>query len=265
MIRTIASLAVFIAALLTSTQIVNGKSISCNCDDCTVTSTCAIVEAICNSDDADGTFNGDCDDDTTSFGCAFNCDNIEDTSDLDSGCEGLCSGCADSSISGSCDDDDSNDCFHEDTIITYKGNHYNMKDLIEGKEPECTVPHTPKSRGVVITTDCNKTVRVTDTHLMATPNGFQLAYSLKVGDKLFGDYDNKEVCTVESVSKEKNVQTYFGLNCIHSEVLAAGVRASTFGDFHTLPSWYMYYVGGAVGTDTASTFGDYVAEWYYSI
>jgi hypothetical protein len=150
-------------------------------------------------------------------------------------------------------------------MITYKGKSYSFKELEAGKEPECTVPHTPRSRGLVIETSCNKTVRVTDTHLMATPVGFQLAYSLKAGDKLYGDYDNKEICVVESVNKEKTTQTYFGLNCVHSEVLVNGVRASTFGDFHTLPSWYMYYVGGSVGVDAASAVGDYLAEWYYSI
>jgi hypothetical protein len=97
---------------------------------------------------------------------------------------------------------------------------------------------------------------------MATTKGFQLAYSLKVGDVLFGDY-HEEHCTVTSVQKEMSIQKYFGLNCVHSEVLVSGLRASTFGDFHTLPSWYMTYVGGLVGSDAASTIGGYIAEWYF--
>ena len=160
---------------------------------------------------------------------------------------------------GSGDDDV---CFHVDSKINYKGVEYTYEELKAGKEPECTVPHSPYSKGVIITTSCDKTVRVTDTHLLSTTKGFQLAYSLKAGDVLFGDYDS-ELCTVKSVEKEKSTQKYFGLNCVHSEVLASGLRASTFGDFHTLPSWYMTYVGSVLGTETASTLGDYIAEWYY--
>ena len=164
------------------------------------------------------------------------------------------------SYKGICDDPD-DVCFHVDSIIDYKGQNYTYDQLVEGKEPECSVPHSPRSRGVVITTSCGKTVRVTDTHLMATTKGFKLAYSLKEGDVLFGDYDKTE-CAVETVEKEGTVQQYFGLNCVHSEVLVSGIRASTFGDFHTLPSWYMTYVGGMFGSDMAAAIGDYIAEWY---
>ena len=163
------------------------------------------------------------------------------------------------------DVDESDDyCFHTDTKIDYKGVEYSYDELKAGKEPECSVPHSPMSKGVIISTTCGKSARVTDTHLMATSKGFQLAYSLKPGDILFGDY-HQEQCIVTSVQKEKTIQQYFGLNCVHSEVLASGLRASTFGDFHTLPSWYMTYVGGLMGTETASTLGDYVAEWFHDL
>jgi hypothetical protein len=72
-------------------------------------------------------------------------------------------------------------CFHVDTKIDYKGVEYTFEELKAGKEPECTVPHTPSSKGVVIFTSCDKAVRVTDTHLMATTKGFQLAYSVLEG------------------------------------------------------------------------------------
>lgn len=159
--------------------------------------------------------------------------------------------------------DDDGVCFHVDSKIDYKGVEYSYDELKAGKESECTVPHSPNSRGVVISTSCGKTLRLTDTHLVATSHGFQLAYSLKAGDLLFGDYTGAEICTVESVEKEKYVQKYFGLNCIHGEVLASGIRVSTFGDFHTLPSWYITYVGGLVGTENAALLGEYIAEWYF--
>ena len=189
----------------------------------------------------------------------------------DMSCSGTSTGTAEyytncTLLAGSVDttDDEGDDdfCFHVDSKIDYKGVEYTYEELKAGKEPECTVPHSPASKGVVISTSCDKTVRVTDTHLMATTKGFQLAYSLKAGDVLFGDY-GKDMCTVKSVEKEKTTQQYFGLNCVHSEVLASGLRASTFGDFHTLPSWYMTYVGGLVGSETASYLGEFIAEWYF--
>jgi hypothetical protein len=167
-----------------------------------------------------------------------------------------------------------NVCFHSDSLITYKDKIYTHSQLVNGEEPECTVPHSPLSKGVVVETLCtddqsilvtNKTLRVTDTHLVATTRGFQLAYSLKKGDILFGGFADTvgEKCVVELVRKEMSIQTYFGLNCLHSEVLSDGIRVSTFGDFHTLPSWYMTYVGGLVGAETASVIGDFVTDLIY--
>jgi hypothetical protein len=171
------------------------------------------------------------------------------------------------SVYGKCDrnpnDWDDDFCFHVDSRIDYKGVEYTFEELKAGKEPECTVPHTPSSKGVVISTSCDKTARVTDTHLMATPRGFRLAYSLKPGDLLFGGYGDEQTCAVLGVQKEQSEQAYFGLNCEHSEVLASGLRASTFGDFHALPSWYMTYVGGLLGSRATSQLGKYVAEWLY--
>ena len=99
---------------------------------------------------------------------------------------------------------------------------------------------------------------------MATPLGFRQAYSLKPGDFLFAGYssDEKTECVVQTVEKEREEQQYFGLNCLHSEVLSSGLRASTFGDFHTLPSWFMAYVGAVLGIDTASVLGNYITEWW---
>mgnify|MGYP003385082007 FL=1 len=164
-------------------------------------------------------------------------------------------------------------CFHVSSRITYKDKEYTYLELVNGAEPECTIPHSPKSRGVVISASCideetgqktNKTVRLTDTHLVATSTGFQLAFSLKSGDVLFADYTDSHRCAVLSVRKETHVESYFGLNCIHSEVLADGLRVSTFGDFHTLPSWYMTYVGALVGADSASFIGEYITDVFYS-
>lgn len=173
------------------------------------------------------------------------------------------------STRGVCDkfpnDWDDDYCFHVDTKIDYKGVEYSFDELKSGVEPECTVPHTPRARGVVITTSCGLTVRVTDTHLMATPLGFRQAYSLKPGDYVFAGYSNNEktACVVQAVEREREEQEYFGLNCLHSEVLSSGLRASTFGDFHTLPSWFMAYVGAVVGIEAASNMGTRISEIFY--
>jgi hypothetical protein len=161
------------------------------------------------------------------------------------------------------DDDDGNTCFHESTIITYKEMDYTFEELLTGAEPECVVVHTLVSRGVVLKTSCGKTVRVTDTHLMLTPTGYHPAASLLKGDTLFDSNDN--ACTVSSNDREIAEQKYFGLNCLVSEVHANGLQASTFGDFHTLPSWYMSVVGQTLGVQTASKMGDVIADFYYKM
>jgi hypothetical protein len=153
-------------------------------------------------------------------------------------------------------------CFHINSIIDYKGTQFTYEELKMGKETECTIPHSRQSRGVIVSTSCNKTVRVTDTHLMATPHGYRLAYSLKPGDELFQGYSNTDICVVQSITKEASEQQYFGLNCAHSEVLVSGIRASTFGDFHTLPSWYMKYVGRLFGTSLTSQLGNHLVKIY---
>lgn len=170
------------------------------------------------------------------------------------------------------DNGDDNICFHTSSTVTYKGKMYSYSELEAGNEPECSVPHTPRSRGLVIISEClesnytkvNKTLRVTDTHLVATTKGFQLAYSLKAGDILFGGYADSDTCVVLTVEKEDKFETYFGLNCIHSEILVNGIRVSTFGDFHTLPSWYMAYVGVMMGPSSASAVGEFISDLYYN-
>lgn len=161
------------------------------------------------------------------------------------------------------DDDDGNTCFHESTIVTYKGEDYTFEELLDDIEPECVVVHTPVSRGVVLKTSCGRTIRVTDTHLMLTPTGYRPASSLLVGDTLFDS--NNNACTVNSNEKEATDQKYFGLNCLVSKVHENSLQASTFGDYHALPSWYMYVVGQTLGVQTASKMGDAIADFYYKM
>lgn len=156
-------------------------------------------------------------------------------------------------------------CFHVASSINYQGKTYSFEQLNAGDEPECTIPHAPRSLGVRVVTTCNKTARVTDTHLMATSKGYRMAYSLKPGDILFGSFGDEDRCEVLRVEKEGSEQQYFGLNCVHSEVLVSGLRASTFGDFHTLPSWYMSYVGRYFGPQVSSKLGTYISELFHSM
>jgi hypothetical protein len=153
--------------------------------------------------------------------------------------------------------------FHEDTLINYKGKEYTLAELQAGAEPECHVPHVPTARGVTIATTCGRNVTTTETHLMVTPKGHQLAHTLNVGDELFGDFTGEQKCLVTAVTRTNSNARFFGLNCVHSEVLANGLRASTFGDFHTLPAWYMYYAGLLLGPDAASRLGDNIADSFF--
>ncbi len=259
---------------------------TCSCSFC-VGSTCADFTSVCTELPGKGT--------TTCSGTKMTCsipacNPTSSTSDA-SMCKQVCAtfGCPSSSWQCSAVDDDDvfdddeglndentvvvgleeekkdNTCFHADTTITYKGRKYNVTQLLNGAEPECTVPHMPTARGVVVSTNCGKRLRVTETHLVATPRGFQLAHTLRRGDLLFGDMDGEAACAVVNVEREAERQRYFGLNCVHSEVLANGLRTSTFGDFHTLPSWYMYYAGLALGPEAAARLGDAVADVFLGL
>lgn len=257
MIRTLGAL--LVAGFLVTSNA--ASSATCACSGCTALD-CSEADGYCAA------FNGAV---SSCSGSVVTCTDIpcqgDDPSDCQAGCAAVgCTGSLWSCMKDKKKNDGANDCFHEDTTITYKdGTTFTLDQLLSnpGTLPDCSVPHVVSSIGVRIDTSCRRTLRVSDTHLVATSRGFQLAYSLKPGDVLFGDFNGDEQCVIESVDKEKGVQKYFGLNCLHSEVLANGIRTSTFGDFHTLPSWYMYYAGNIAGVDTASWLGNYIAEWYY--
>lgn len=154
-------------------------------------------------------------------------------------------------------------CFHHSSIITYKGKDYTLEQLSQGMEPECVVPHVPTATGVKFITACGHSVQVTDTHLVATENGFTFAHMLKEGMSVHIDPEGKTSCVVESVERSLTPEQYFGLNCLHSEVLVNGVRASTFGDLHLVPAIYMKLVGQVVGVQAASIAGAYFANVYH--
>lgn len=198
---------------------------------------------------------------------AFTLTNNKDGNDVgvDAICKGICdlASCATHKGTTGGGGGGGNDCFHEDTLINYKGKEYTLAELQAGAEPECHVPHVPTARGVTIATTCGRNVTTTETHLMVTPKGHQLAHTLNVGDELFGDFTGEQKCLVTAVTRTNSNARFFGLNCVHSEVLANGLRASTFGDFHTLPAWYMYYAGLLLGPDAASRLGDNIADSFF--
>lgn len=175
-----------------------------------------------------------------------------------------------------------NDCFHEDTRISYKGKELSMDDLRQGKEPECSVPHVVSSRGLTVNADCQgqrKSLRVTDGHLIFTQRGAQPARDISEKDVVYADMAEKVACKVISVEKEATYANYFGLNCHNSALLASGIKSSTFEKLHSVPSFWMsgmyitFYVvhsitclfffslvmGKVLGIKRASAVGDYVS------
>jgi len=125
--------------------------------------------------------------------------------------------------------------------------------------PLCAIPHIVKSNGVKISTTCPGHLRLTHEHLVYTPAGLVAVGTIKVGDFLFSDMNEKVLCEVTMV-EEEYAQTYFGLNCEDSEVLASGYKTSTFGIFHAVPAMWMKYGSKILGVHTASALGDSVAS-----
>jgi hypothetical protein len=173
-------------------------------------------------------------------------------------CASSCSG------GGSSYDDDWNDddCFHEDTVVLYKGTARTLADFLRGDEPECVIPHVVDAIGVHIETDCGS-VGVTPGHLILTPEGYESANSLEVGDVILGEKEDQE-CKVTGITQHEDTKKYFGLNCLESEVVVDGMRASTFGNYHALPATFMYYAGNAFGISTASKVGDALASVFFT-
>jgi hypothetical protein len=148
-------------------------------------------------------------------------------------------------------------CFHESTEIDYNGVKMTMDSLQSGHHKGvCTIPHTVQADGVVIQTSCSKKpLRLTNDHIVFTSVGKKAANAVVKGDVLFKNIHETEPCTVTAVSGEHN-QRYFGLNCKDSEVLANGIKTSTFGITHDLPATYMKYATKIMSVEHASKIGE---------
>jgi len=99
--------------------------------------------------------------------------------------------------------------------------------------------------------------------LLFTNHGLKPAESLVAGqDTLFADLAETKSCVVLHIVRQEHEhpQQYFGLNCLESEVLANGLKASTFERLHTLPAWWMSAFGRFFGIKHASAIGDFLAE-----
>lgn len=174
-----------------------------------------------------------------------------------------CSGSA-TCTSGDCRSSSSSSttCFHESTSITYQGKVYSLSSSLP---TECHVPHTVVAdNGVAITVDCSASsvtlLRLTPDHLVFSGRGLVAAASLAVGDRVFADVEEKTVCRVASIARERDQQRYFGLNCRDSIVLANGVKTSTFGHYHTIPSLWMKFGSMILGIERSSSIGDFFAS-----
>jgi len=153
-------------------------------------------------------------------------------------------------------------CFHESTEITYNDREtITMQSALAGEHSnDCHVPHVMQANGVKVETSCNaKPLRLTNDHLVYTTTGLRRASSLVNGDGLFSDVDQQHQCIVKEVKGEYN-QKYFGLNCRKSDVLADGVKTSTFGIRHTIPAAWMKYGSVILGVERASRWGDKIVS-----
>jgi len=156
-------------------------------------------------------------------------------------------------------------CFHADTEITYKGKQFPIAKLEQNAElrKHCVVPHVVRADGVRITTKCkgSRALRVTDDHLVYTQKGLVAAASIQIGDFLIGEQGHCEVSSL----KQEHEQEYYGLNCEESVVFANGYQTSAFGRYHTLPAFWMKWVSKLVGVESASYYGDAIANLFFAV
>lgn len=153
-------------------------------------------------------------------------------------------------------------CFHRDTIISYKGTNYTFDEI--SNLQACYIPHVIRTSGYLVRAKCGyhtKEVKLTHNHLVYTKEGLKPAKALKPGyDVVFSDISANNACTVLSVDVSAEIEEYFGLNCYESEVLANGIKTSTFEIMHKLPAFWMNHFGGTFGIKTASILGDYLVQ-----
>lgn len=79
-------------------------------------------------------------------------------------------------------------------------------------------------------------------------------------DTVYADIAETTKCQVVSVTKETKQHDYFGLNCLNSQVLASGLKSSTFEKLHSVPAFWMQVMGRVLGIKRASAMGDYIAD-----
>lgn len=145
-------------------------------------------------------------------------------------------------------------CFHKDTQILYKGALLMLSDFQKGHS-ECTIPHVVVADGVRIFTKDDHVLRLTNDHLVFTSRGLVAAGELLVGEKLFKSLSEDTSTVIVKISRETG-QSYFGLNCLESVVLASSIKTSTFGSYHSVPAFWMRVAGKILGIQTASSIGD---------
>lgn len=158
-------------------------------------------------------------------------------------------------------------CFHQSTTLSYRGRSYSFATV--ESSGECRIPHTVRMDGLRVETTCGGApLRVTADHLVFaklaagdSQGAFVPAAALAPGSTLFSDLLRARPCQVVSVVAEKD-QTYFGLNCLESVVVANNVLASTFGKYHRVPAIFMSYAGHLLGIDNASRVGDAIATFF---
>lgn len=153
-------------------------------------------------------------------------------------------------------------CFHKDTRIRGSaGKELTLNDFLHSREPLCIIPHqVVSSDGVKIVTASRRELTVTSDHLIYTDKGLISAGQIRVGDSVIvHSSSSTEYEKVAQVIRITSPEEYFGLNCLHSEVFANGIKASTFGKYHTIPSLWMKVVGYLFGIHRASSIGDAIA------
>ena len=157
-------------------------------------------------------------------------------------------------------------CFHESTVITYKDSEFSLEDLQGGKEAECTVPHVvPMTSGFKLRANCSnredKELILSSGHLVYTERGLLPVKQVTTSDLVFGDLNQGDACNVIDIAPVGKMEHYFGLNCHQSQVLANGVKTSTFEYFHVIPEWWMSVLAKLIGIERASALGVYMDEW----
>lgn len=151
-------------------------------------------------------------------------------------------------------------CFRDDMLISLGPGAPPLSLEELERVPECTVPHkVVRMDGLCAHMADGQEICLSPDHLVWQHNSPARADTLFPSGLLMTQYNTTS--SIVRISRDYGPRVYFGLNCANTSIVHVnGIKASTFGSYHALPSLWMYWASKIVGITWASRIGSFLAH-----